>query len=96
MNKTKSGKIAVICVIMFLFAGMPVFSDAPMVEDLTKALIKIGYAQSQPRRGSSHYTFRKAQRPPITIPKDYPVNTAYVELVRNAVSEYESEVSDNE
>ena len=60
-------------------------------EDLTKALIKIGYIQNQPKGGSSHYTFRKDGKPPITIPKAIPIKKAYVELVRDAILEYESE-----
>lgn len=57
-------------------------------EDLTKALIKIGYTMEQPRGGGSHYTFRKAGCPPITIPKQQPMNRAYIELVADAVRQY--------
>ncbi len=58
---------------------------------LSKALKKIGYHQEQPRGGSSHFTFRKAKHMPITIPKQHPLNKAYIELVRTAVMEYEAE-----
>ena len=61
-------------------------------EELAKALIKIGYTQHQPKGGSSHYTFRKAGKMPITIPKATPINKAYIEMVRDAILEYESEV----
>ncbi|MCL1809536.1 MAG: toxin HicA [Clostridiales bacterium] len=61
-------------------------------EDLAKALTRIGYTQGQPKGGSSHYTFRKDGRTPITIPKAVPINKAYIEMVRDAVIEYESEV----
>ena len=64
-------------------------------EDLSKALIRIGYVQRQPRRGSSHVTFRKFDKYPITIPKGNPVNIAYVELVRDAITLFESESSDD-
>ena len=57
-------------------------------EDLSKALIKMGYTQSQPKGGSSHYTFRKEGRMPITIPKHTPINKAYIELVRQEVQKY--------
>lgn len=57
-------------------------------EDLCKALIKIGYTMSQPRGGSSHYTFRKTGCFPITIPKQYPMNKAYIELVADTVRRY--------
>lgn len=42
-------------------------------EDLSKALIKMGYSQHQPKGGSSHYTFRKEGCCPITIPKHKPL-----------------------
>ena len=61
-------------------------------EDLAKALIKMGYTQKQPKGGSSHYTFRKDGKMPITIPKSNPINKAYVEMVRDVILEYESEV----
>lgn len=32
-----------------------------------------------PRSGSSHYTFRKQGRMPITIPKHEPIKKVYVE-----------------
>jgi len=60
--------------------------------DLEKALLKIGYTKSQPKGGSSHYTFRKNGKTPITIPKTTPLNKVYIELVRNVIIEYESEV----
>ena len=60
-------------------------------EDLAKALIEMNYSQKQPRGGSSHYTFRKAGKMPITIPKSRPIGKAYIEMVRDAVLAYESE-----
>ena len=60
-------------------------------DDLAKALIKIEYTENQPKGGSSHYTFRKNGKTPITIPKQTPMNKAYIEAVRDAVLEYESE-----
>jgi hypothetical protein len=62
-------------------------------DDLAKVLTRIGYIQKQPRGGSSHYTFRKSGKFPITLPKATPMNKAYIELVRNAIIEYESEGS---
>jgi len=61
-------------------------------DDLSKALMKIGYTRNQPKGGSSHYIFRKDGRYPISLPKKSPMNKAYIELVRGAVIEYESEV----
>jgi len=60
-------------------------------EDLAKALSRMGYMQSQPKGGSSHYIFKKDGKRPISLPKSSPMNRAYIELVRDAVNEYESE-----
>lgn len=54
-------------------------------DDLSKALERIGYHREQPRGGSSHYVFRKEGCFPITIPKQQPMNRAYIELVSDAV-----------
>ena len=60
-------------------------------EDLAKALIKTGYAQQQPKGGSSHYTFRKKGKTSVTIPKSAPMNKVYIEKVRDAIIEHEGE-----
>jgi len=60
-------------------------------EELSKILLKMGYTINQPNSGSSHYTFRKSGKLPITIPRSVPINKAYIELVRDAIVEYESE-----
>ena len=65
-------------------------------DELSKAMKKIGYTSKQPRGGSSHVTFRKKGRYPVTIPKGNPVNIAYIELVRDAIEQYESENEKNE
>ena len=57
-------------------------------EDLSKALKKMGYTENQPRGGSSHYTFKKPGCMPITIPKQQPMNKAYIEMVRDIVKVY--------
>ena len=57
-------------------------------DDLKKALLRIGYTMDQPRGGSSHYTFRKPGCMPITIPKQQPMNRAYIELVADVVGKY--------
>jgi len=61
-------------------------------DELAKLLKRIGYTMHQPKRGSSHYTFRRDGRPPITIPKDNPISKVYVDLVRDAILISESEV----
>lgn len=59
--------------------------------DLAKVLSKMDYKENQPKGGSSHYTFRKPGKMPITLPKATPINKVYVEMVRDAILEYESE-----
>lgn len=48
---------------------------------------------NSPRKGSSHYTFRKARCQPITVPKHEPIKKVYVEMVKQIV---ESEASNDE
>ena len=48
-------------------------------EELDKILSNAGYERTQPRSGSSHYTYRKLGRVPITIPYHRPfVHEVYV------------------
>ena len=60
-------------------------------QELKKVLESLGYTMTPPKSGSSHYTFRKPGKMPITIPKHYPIKKAYVMLVRKAVEEDENE-----
>ena len=62
-------------------------------DELRKVLESFGYEMHSPRSGSSHFTFRKAGCPPITIPKHEPIKTVYVEMVKAVV---ESEVNYDE
>lgn len=41
--------------------------------ELRKVLENYGYKMNAPKGGSSHYTFRKKGKPPITIPKNEPI-----------------------
>ena len=61
--------------------------------ELRKVLESFGYEMKAPRRGSSHYTFRKQGCMPITIPKHEPIKKVYVEMVRTIV---ESEAKNDE
>ncbi len=54
-------------------------------DELRKVLESCGYEMFQPRRGSSHYTFRKPGKTPITIPKHEPIKKIYVKLVKDIV-----------
>lgn len=56
-------------------------------DELRKVLENYGYVMCAPRSGSSHYTFRKSGRSPITIPKHEPIKKVYVEKVREIVEE---------
>ena len=44
-----------------------------------------GYVMNAPRSGSSHYTFRKPECQPITIPKHESIKKVYVEMVKQVV-----------
>ena len=48
-------------------------------------LVSYGYIKHGPRGGSSHYTFRKPGRNPITIPMHEPIKKVYIKLVKEAV-----------
>ena len=64
-------------------------------EELRKVLEYYGYHMSGPAGGSSHKTFRKIGKMPITIPQHDPIKLTYVELVRDVVeSEVNSEKDD--
>lgn len=56
-------------------------------DELRKVLESYGYVMNAPKSGSSHYTFRKPGKSPITIPKHEPIKKAYVEMVREVVEE---------
>ena len=59
-------------------------------EELKKILESYGYVMSAPKGGSSHYTFRKAGYPPITIPRHKPIKKVYIEMVREVVEREEA------
>lgn len=56
-------------------------------DELKKVLESYGYEMNAPKSGSSHYTFRKPGKSPITIPKHEPIKKIYVEMVREVVEE---------
>ena len=62
-------------------------------DELRKVLESYGYTMCSPKGGSSHYTFRKPGKMPITISKHEPIKKIYVEMVRDIV---ESEASYHE
>lgn len=58
--------------------------------ELKKVLQSYGYKVSQPKRGSSHYTFRKTGCNPITIPNHEPIKVVYVRMVKEIVEAEEA------
>ena len=64
-------------------------------DELRKVLEFYDYEVDGPANGSSHKTFRKKGRTPITIPIDNPVKMAYVKKVRDAIENEELEKSDS-
>ncbi len=53
--------------------------------ELRKVLEKFGYEMKGPSSGSSHMTFRKAGRNPITIPRHDSIKTSYVARVKEVI-----------
>ena len=60
-------------------------------EELQKILEFYGYRMTSPSSGSSHRTFRKSGKAPITIPQNTPVKRIYVIMVKEAIEEIEGE-----
>lgn len=56
-------------------------------QELKKVLEYYGYQMASPSSDSSHFTFRKPGKNPITIPKHEPIKKIYVEMVRKIVEE---------
>lgn len=61
-------------------------------EELRKVMEHYGYEMKRPKGGSSHATFRKANRNPITIPTGYPIGKVYIKMVRDMVLKEEGEL----
>ena len=62
-------------------------------DELKKVLEYYGYTMKGPASGSSHKTFRKQGKEPITIPVHTPIKSVYVEMVKEIV---ESEDANDE
>ena len=56
-------------------------------QELKRVLEAYGYVMQGTKGGSSHFTFRKPGKNPITIPAHEPIKKIYVEMVRNVVLE---------
>ena len=57
--------------------------------ELKKVLENCGYEGRKPRSGSSHWTFRKQGKAPVTIPESEPIKLAYIKLVKDIVESEE-------
>lgn len=57
--------------------------------ELKKILESYGYEGRKPGSGSSHWTFRKQGKPPITIPESEPIKLMYVRMVRDIIESEE-------
>ena len=57
--------------------------------ELRKILESYGYEGKKPGSGSSHWTFRKQGKPPITIPENEPIKLMYVKLVKDIIESEE-------
>ena len=58
-------------------------------DELRKVFDHYGYSMSGPASGSSHKTFRKPGKYPITIPQHEPIKRVYVEMVKEIVESEE-------
>lgn len=74
---------------MKLLMRIKAMSKDMRFEEVRKVLETYGYKMSSPSKGSSHRTFRKKGKPPITIPENDPVKRVYVIMVKEAVEEIE-------
>ena len=63
---------------------------------LQKVLETYGYRMDAPRSGSSHYTFRKQGKSPITIPKHEPIKKVYVEIGKKGCRKTRKEKIEND
>lgn len=63
-------------------------------DELRKVLESYGYVMKRPSGGSSHCTFRKPGRSPITIPVHEPIKTVYVMLVKEVIETEDRDEND--
>lgn len=57
--------------------------------ELKRILESYGYVGRKPGSGSSHWTFRKQGKPPVTIPENEPIKLSYVRLVKDIIESEE-------
>lgn len=64
-------------------------------QEVKKVLEEFGYTMSSPSGGSSHRTFRKPGRKPVTIPEHEPIKRIYIIMVKEAVEREEDDEEDH-
>ena len=60
-------------------------------QEIRKILEEFGYTMSGPAGGSSHKTFRKPGKNPITIPQHEPIKRIYIVMVKEAIESEEAD-----
>ena len=59
--------------------------------EIKKILEYYGYVMTSPRGGSSHFTFRKKNCNPVTIPKHEPIKKIYVLTLKEIIERENSD-----
>ena len=77
-----------------LLARICTLDKSMRFDELRKVLESYGYEMKRPSGGSSHCTFRKPGRSPITIPVHEPIKTVYVMLVKAVIEMEETNEND--
>jgi hypothetical protein len=57
--------------------------------ELIRILEGYGYEGKKPGGGSSHWTFRKQGKPPLTIPENEPIKLVYVRMIKDIIESEE-------
>ena len=68
-----------------LFARIMGLNKNIRADEIKKVMVELGYTPDYPSGGSSHCTFRKEGRNPVTIPLCNPVSITYIKLVRDTI-----------
>ena len=74
-----------------LIARIKSLSTDLRFDELRKVLESYGYELRETSGGSSHATFRKRGRNPITVPRHTPIKKVYIEMVRDAIEKEEND-----
>lgn len=72
-----------------LMAKITALSKDVRFAELKKVLESCGYEGRKPGSGSSHWTFRKQGKAPVTIPENEPIKLTYIKLVKDIIESEE-------